>query len=191
MNKISYPNLLRANILCLLIENRVIFLELKGLVVRLIYSRSGRIRSCSCHEKGASRMSNRELILLDVETQRDFFVPGGACYTSQADPVRANVYSLIDWASQAKCPVLSTVLRFSGHQVGPMADVPHCIEDTTGEKKLSGSEVAPVGLPATIRCEPRQTRKGAAAAADSGAGVRWAGAATISSAMICTSFPDL
>ena len=54
-----------------------------------------------------------------------------------------------------------------------------------------GSEVAPVGLPATIRCEPRQTRKGAAAAADSGAGVRWAGAATISSAMISTSYPGL
>ena len=82
-------------------------------------------------------MANRELILLDVETQRDFFVPGGACYTSQAEPVRANVYSLIEWAKQAKCPVLSTVLRVGAHQVGPMADVPHCVEDTTGEKKLT------------------------------------------------------
>ena len=54
-----------------------------------------------------------------------------------------------------------------------------------------GSEVAPVGLPATIRCEPRQTRKGAAAAADSGAGERWAGAATISSAIICINYPFL
>ena len=57
--------------------------------------------------------------------------------------------------------------------------------------QICGSEVAPVGLPATIRCEPRQTRKGAAAAADSSAGVRWAGAATNSSAMICTGYPDL
>ena len=47
-----------------------------------------------------------------------------------------------------------------------------------------GSEVAPVGLPATICCEPRQARKGAAAAADSGAGERWAGVAIISSAII-------
>ena len=82
-------------------------------------------------------MANRELILLDVETQRDFFVPGGACYTSSADDIRANVYSLIEWAKQAKCPVLSTVLRFGAHQVGPMADVPHCVEDTAGEKKLA------------------------------------------------------
>ena len=53
-----------------------------------------------------------------------------------------------------------------------------------------GSEAAPVGLPATIRCEPRQARKGAAAATDSGAGERWAGVATISSAIICVSYPD-
>jgi len=35
-----------------------------------------------------------------------------------------------------------------------------------------------VGFPATIRCEPRQARKGAAVAADSCAGVRLARAAT-------------
>jgi hypothetical protein len=55
--------------------------------------------------------------------------------------------------------------------------------------QLCGSVVAPVGLPATIRCEPRQTRKGAAAAADSGAGERWAGAATISSVTITINYP--
>ena len=50
--------------------------------------------------------------------------------------------------------------------------------------RISGSVVAPVGLPATICCESRQARKGAAAAADSGAGERWAGVAIISSAII-------
>ena len=39
--------------------------------------------------------------------------------------------------------------------------------------------VVPVGPLATINCEPRQTRKGAAAAMDPGAGVWRAGAATI------------
>ncbi len=38
--------------------------------------------------------------------------------------------------------------------------------------------VAPVGHPAAIRCEPRQARKGAAAAMDSGAGERRAGVAS-------------
>jgi hypothetical protein len=46
--------------------------------------------------------------------------------------------------------------------------------------------VAPVGPLATINCEPRQTRKGAAAAIDSGAGVWRAGATTIpESDVIC------
>ena len=42
----------------------------------------------------------------------------------------------------------------------------------------SGFMVALAGPPAAIRCEPRQARKGAAAAADSSAGVWRAGAAT-------------
>jgi hypothetical protein len=53
-----------------------------------------------------------------------------------------------------------------------------------------GSVVAPVGLPATICCEPRQTRKGAAATTDSGAGDRWAGVAIISSAIITGNYPE-
>ncbi len=36
---------------------------------------------------------------------------------------------------------------------------------------IMGRLVACAGPPATISCEPRQTRKGAAAAVDSGAGV--------------------
>ena len=49
---------------------------------------------------------------------------------------------------------------------------------------VCGSEVTPVGLSATICCEPRQARKGAAAATDSGAGEWWAGVATNSSVII-------
>ena len=49
---------------------------------------------------------------------------------------------------------------------------------------ICGSEATPVGLPATICCEPRQARKGAAATTDSGAGERWAGVATNSSVII-------
>ena len=47
---------------------------------------------------------------------------------------------------------------------------------------------APVGPPATTSCEPRQARKGAAAAADSGAGERWAGVATNPSVIITSSW---
>ncbi len=49
-----------------------------------------------------------------------------------------------------------------------------------GRKTIrNGPVVAPVGPLATINCEPRQTRKGAAAAMDSGAGVWRAGVTSI------------
>ena len=63
-----------------------------------------------------------------------------------------------------------------------------CLRHNSGPADLidqvCGSEVAPVGLSATISCEPRQARKGAAAATDSGAGEWWAGVATNSSVII-------
>ena len=48
--------------------------------------------------------------------------------------------------------------------------------------------VVPVGPLATINCEPRQTRKGAAAATDSGAGERWAGVAITPSVIVVILF---
>ena len=68
--------------------------------------------------------------------------------------------------------------------IEPRQGLRHNSVPVTLSTQSYGSVVAPVGLPATIRCEPRQTRKGAAATADSGAGERWAGVATIPSVII-------
>ena len=54
--------------------------------------------------------------------------------------------------------------------------------------QICGSMVAPAGLPATIRCEPRQARKGATATTDSGAGERWAGVAINPSVIVVALF---
>lgn len=80
---------------------------------------------------------NFDLILLDIETQQDFFLPSGSCYTSKAETARYNIYKLFDWARSNDQPVISTVLRLPPGQIGPLAEVPHCIENTRGEKKLS------------------------------------------------------
>ncbi|NBB95646.1 MAG: isochorismatase family protein [Planctomycetes bacterium] len=78
-----------------------------------------------------------DLILLDIETQRDLFLPSGSCYTPQAAEARKNIYKLLDWARTNGQPIISTVLRLPRGHIGPLADVPHCIEDTAGERKLS------------------------------------------------------
>ncbi len=76
-------------------------------------------------------------ILLDIETQREFFQPGGAGYTRRAAEVAKRVYRLIHWARDNRVPVVSTVLRMRRGERGPLLKVPHCIEDSEGEKKLS------------------------------------------------------
>ncbi|MBN1556195.1 MAG: isochorismatase family protein [Phycisphaerae bacterium] len=86
---------------------------------------------------------NFDLILLDIEAQRDFFVSRGACYTSEAPQTRFNLYALFHWARQNDQPIMSTVLRVPPGRLGPLADVPHCIEGTSGEKKLAGTVVRP------------------------------------------------
>lgn len=77
-----------------------------------------------------------ERVLLDVETQRDFFCPGGSCFKPEALKALKNIYALFDWARREQIPVLSTVLRVRPQEIGPLAPVPHCIDDTWGEQKL-------------------------------------------------------
>ena len=80
-----------------------------------------------------------ERILLDIETQQDFFTPGGSCYVPEAYRSAAQVRRLFNWARKNHIPVVSTVLRVRKGQKSPLASVLHCIEDTTGEQKISGT----------------------------------------------------
>jgi nicotinamidase-related amidase len=81
--------------------------------------------------------SGIERVLLDVETQRDFFCPGGSCYNPKALKALKGIYMLFDWARRGHIPVLSTVLRVRKQEIGPLAPVPHCVDDTWGEQKLA------------------------------------------------------
>ena len=78
-------------------------------------------------------------ILLDIETQADFFLPGGSCYADEAAAAARNIYRLFDWARASGIAVISTVLRVRKRDVGPLAGVPHCVEGTEGEQKLPGT----------------------------------------------------
>lgn len=86
----------------------------------------------------------KDVFLLDVEVQRDFFVPTGSVYTPEADLARSNIYALFDGAKRNEWPILSTVLRVPPGRPGPLADRPHCLEGTPGERKLSRTLVQPL-----------------------------------------------
>ena len=78
-------------------------------------------------------------VMLDIELQRDFFSPGGACFSEHSLPAGRNVRRLFRWARRRGIPVLSTMLRLRGGRSGPLAAVPHCIEGTPGEKRIGGA----------------------------------------------------
>lgn len=77
-----------------------------------------------------------ERILVDIESQRDFFSPGGSLHAGRNAPVAGNIYRLFAWARRHDVPVISTVLRVRAGELGPLGESPHCIEGTRGEEKL-------------------------------------------------------
>jgi len=77
-----------------------------------------------------------ERIVLDIETQRDFFLPSGSLYSPAAAEAARNIYRIFEWVRANNIPVISTVLRVRPGVRGPMGERPHCVDGTNGEKKL-------------------------------------------------------
>lgn len=86
--------------------------------------------------------SDHNRMLLDIETQQDFFAPGGSCYQREASEVAKRIYRLVDFARREGIPVVSTLLRVRPGERGPLASVPHCVDGTEGEKKLTRTVLA-------------------------------------------------
>ena len=78
-------------------------------------------------------------VLLDIETQREFFFPEGSFYSERAPAAAKNIRRLSAWACANGVPVISTVLRVRPHEIGPFGKRPHCVEGTNGERKLPGT----------------------------------------------------
>ena len=78
-------------------------------------------------------------ILLDLETQRDFFLHHGPCSGEKSREAYHKILELFRWAKKDNIFVLSTVLRMKPGQTSPISPLPHCIEGTNGEKKARGT----------------------------------------------------
>jgi len=76
-------------------------------------------------------------VLLDIESQRDFFRRGGALYRPQSSDVARRIARLFAWARVNDIPVISTVLRLRPGERGPLSLKPYCVEETEGERKLA------------------------------------------------------
>jgi len=76
-------------------------------------------------------------VLLDIESQQDFFSPAGALYLRQSRGVARRIARLFAWARVNDIPVISTVLRLRPGQRGRLSSKPYCVDDSEGEQKLA------------------------------------------------------
>ena len=83
-----------------------------------------------------------ELVLLDIESQRDFFSPGGALRQPNSAAVYRQISRLFKWARANEIRVISTLLRLRPGQHGPLSPKPYCVDNTKGEQKMLRTTLA-------------------------------------------------
>lgn len=81
-------------------------------------------------------MIDVEQILVDIDTQRDFMLPGGALYVPGAEQIIPNLVRLFDHALAARIPVLSSADRHGKDDPEFEQFPPHCVAGTDGQAKL-------------------------------------------------------
>ena len=77
-----------------------------------------------------------DLVLLDIESQRDFFSPDGALYQPDSAAVYRQISRLFAWVRANGIPVISTLLRLRPGQLGALSRKPYCVDNTEGEQKM-------------------------------------------------------
>ena len=81
-------------------------------------------------------MGSREWIFWDVDTQRDFMLPGGKLYVPGAEKLIPNLKRLVDLASDGSVFLVSTVDAHTPNDPEFRNWPPHCVQGTPGQQKI-------------------------------------------------------
>lgn len=84
--------------------------------------------------EGSNLMLSKQ-ILIDLCTQRDFLSPEGAVPVSELDTLLPNLRRIIIWAKRNRVSIVSALDAHRRHENFTLLP-PHCIDGTTGQKKL-------------------------------------------------------
>ncbi len=76
----------------------------------------------------------RKRILIDINTQRDFFIAGGKVCISNHRRVLANVRRIMAWARHNSIPVISTCEVYPNSN--GLSTIDYCLDGTEGQKKI-------------------------------------------------------
>jgi len=81
-------------------------------------------------------VGNEPLIFVDVDTQADFMLPGGALYVPGAERLVPNLARLMTCARLRDIPVLSTADAHQPDDPEFRIWPPHCVSGTPGQKRI-------------------------------------------------------
>jgi nicotinamidase-related amidase len=76
----------------------------------------------------------RKWILVDINTQRDFFLAGGSACINNHRRVLAHVRRVMAWARRENIPIISTCEVYSNNNGGSTSS--YCLDGTDGQKKI-------------------------------------------------------
>lgn len=78
----------------------------------------------------------REIILWDVDTQRDFLLPGGKLYVPGAENLIPQLERLVDLARNNRVLLVSSVDAHTPNDPEFAQWPPHCVQGTPGQRKI-------------------------------------------------------
>jgi len=78
--------------------------------------------------------SRRKQVLIDINTQKDFFLANGNACIRNRKRVLANIRRIMAWARSRKIPVISTCEVYGNHNGANRTN--YCIDGTDGQKKI-------------------------------------------------------
>lgn len=93
-------------------------------------------------------MSNERLVFLDVDTQVDFMLSGGALYVPGAETIIPNLRRLMTYALEQHLLVISSADAHAINDASFSQWPPHCVVGTPGQKRIPETQwPAPLVIP--------------------------------------------
>lgn len=96
-------------------------------------------------------MSSERLVFLDVDTQVDFMLPGGALYVPGAEAIIPNLRQLMEYATTRHLLVFSSADAHAIDDASFSLWPPHCIVGTPGQRRIPETQFP---APLVIRNQP-------------------------------------
>lgn len=88
-------------------------------------------------------MARHKMVLVDVDTQVDFMLPGGKLYVPGAERILPRLRSLREFAEKNGVPVVSSADAHPPDSAEFQQWPPHCVQGTPGQEKVPETLLEP------------------------------------------------